>query len=230
MRAVLDLPDPHTIFAGGWRGMEEFRGEGLNITTPSPFVRFSAWRKGSTRRFKVAAAIAGGCFCAVCFVAASGHPVAGWALTGGLLLAFGAGRSSRPGRADETRKRQAQQPARSEESFKEQKHMLQSILDSLSDGVVAANLQGEFILFNPAAEAIVGLGPGGNGPREWAERYGVFLPDASTPYPPERLPLARAMRGESGDGGIQFLRHSGAPHAVLLRLSASPIPAEAGGV
>ncbi|HYS78847.1 MAG TPA: PAS domain-containing protein, partial [Candidatus Dormibacteraeota bacterium] len=218
------MPDPHTIFAGGSRGTQDLRGEGLNITTPSPFVRFSAWRKGSTHRFRVVAAIAGVLLCAADFIVpagrhtrgfspslnrpvlagVSGRSAAGWVLAGGLLLAFacgGAGHSRRTARGPGPR---AERTARSDEEPGQQKQMLQSILDSLSDGVVAANLQGEFILFNPAAEAIVGLGPGGKGPREWAERYGVYLPDATTPYPPAQLPLARAMRGESVDGDIQF--------------------------
>ena len=247
---VLDLTTPRAIFLNGPCGACSFRGEGLNIATPSPSVRSPAWRKGSTRRLGVAAAIAGGLFCAVGLVvqarwhtrdistslarpalaAGAGRSAAGWILAGGVLLALAAGRASRTGRTIETSKRQAERPARSEGALKEEKQLLQSILDSMSDGVVAANLQGEFILFNPAAEAIVGLGPGGKGPQEWTERYGVYLPDATTPYPPERLPLARAIRGESVDGDIQFLRHAGAPDGVWLRVSARPIRDEDGAL
>ncbi len=39
------------------------------------------------------------------------------------------------------------------------KEPLQAILNSLTDGVIIANMDGEFQFYNPAAEKILGLGP-----------------------------------------------------------------------
>ena len=56
--------------------------------------------------------------------------------------------------------------------------MLQSVLDSIGEGLVAADETGKFILWNPAATRIVGLGaenvPPGYGPilRNLSARYG----------------------------------------------------------
>ena len=59
--------------------------------------------------------------------------------------------------------------------------MLQSVLTSMSEGLVVADKNGQFVLWNPAAERIVGLGPENLTPEQWSERYGLYLPDMVTP-------------------------------------------------
>ncbi len=76
---------------------------------------------------------------------------------------------------------------------------LRSIFDSMSDGVVVADQEGRFLEFNPAAARILGLGRRDVPPAEWAREYGLFLPDRESPYPTDRLPLLRAIRGEDVD-------------------------------
>ena len=68
--------------------------------------------------------------------------------------------------------------------------LLQHILDSLADGVVVADLDGRFLLFNPAAERILGMGLVEIQPSQWTSVYGCFRSDMVTPHPPEELPLA----------------------------------------
>ena len=69
----------------------------------------------------------------------------------------------------------------------------------MGDGVIVADETGTFLLFNPAAERILGIGRTDTTLDEWSERYGLYLPDQVTLYPPESLPLARAIRGEEVD-------------------------------
>src|SRR6266700_3219499 len=64
--------------------------------------------------------------------------------------------------------------------------LFQSILDSMGDGLVVADATGHFLLFNPAAERILGIGLVDASPDEWGRIYGVFYPDRVTPYPAER--------------------------------------------
>ena len=52
---------------------------------------------------------------------------------------------------------------------------------------------------------------------------GVYLPDRVTPYAAERLPLMRAIRGESVDQDEQFLRHEKAPQGIWLSVSGRPL-------
>lgn len=73
------------------------------------------------------------------------------------------------------------------------------ILDEMSEGVVVADMLGRFVLWNPAAVRMVGAGPADIGPEKWPEYYHLFLDDRTTPFPYEKLPLLRALRGEEVD-------------------------------
>src|SRR5229473_786240 len=85
-----------------------------------------------------------------------------------------------------------------EEETSRQKDLLQLILGSVTDGVVVADTNGKFLLFNAAAERFVGIGATEATPDKWSQQYGSFLPDGVTLFPPNELPLVRAMRGEIG--------------------------------
>src|SRR5437773_1991662 len=81
----------------------------------------------------------------------------------------------------------------SQNELQNQTRILQSVLDSMSDGVAVADEHGRLVIFNPAGERTIGAGIVRGGPRNWSEHFGLFLPDQATPYPPEELPLARAV-------------------------------------
>jgi PAS domain S-box-containing protein len=76
-------------------------------------------------------------------------------------------------RAEEAQARYTVELAQSREVVGRQKAMLQSILDNMSDGVAVADEHGEFLLFNPAAETILGKGITQGGPAEWSREYGA---------------------------------------------------------
>src|SRR4051812_6710517 len=97
--------------------------------------------------------------------------------------------------------------ARSQEALRANPQLLTVILDSIADGVVVANRRGELVLFNRTAERIVGLGLSDAAVVEWSRHYGCFLPDTVTPYPPQELPLARAVRGEEVRETEVFIRN-----------------------
>jgi PAS domain S-box-containing protein len=109
-----------------------------------------------------------------------------------------------------------------------QRQLLQLILESIADGVVVADSNGKFLLFNAAAEQILGFGATDGAPGLWADRYGTYLPDAKTPYPPDQLPLIRAMRGESVDALELFVRNSKVPDGRLLSFRGGPLRSEGG--
>jgi len=56
--------------------------------------------------------------------------------------------------------------------------------------------EGKIVCFNPTAQRILGLDMLDVGPDDRTQVYGCYLPDTVTPFPPDRLPLARALRGE----------------------------------
>src|SRR5258708_4292069 len=61
------------------------------------------------------------------------------------------------GQAEEL-SRQAEELIRSQQALESQTLMLQSVLDSMEEGLVAADEQGKFIIWNPSATKILGLG------------------------------------------------------------------------
>jgi PAS domain S-box-containing protein len=101
--------------------------------------------------------------------------------------------------------------------------ILQSILKSLGEGVIVADMDGKFLVWNPAAERIIGRGPTADAPEAWQRTYGVYLPDRVTPYPTDELPLIKAIRGISVDSDEQFLRHAGCPDGLWLNVTGRPV-------
>jgi PAS domain S-box-containing protein len=118
--------------------------------------------------------------------------------------------------------RQAEELARSRQSLERETLMLQSVLDSMSEGLVVADENGKFIIWNPAAQRIVGLGAADVPSGEWNKHYGVFLPDTVTPFPPEQNPLLRAIRGEVCSTEM-FLRNAELTDGVWIDSTASPL-------
>jgi PAS domain S-box-containing protein len=118
--------------------------------------------------------------------------------------------------------RYAEELSTSQEALQSQTLMLHSVLDSMSEGLVAADENGKFIIWNPAAEKIVGMGAADVPSGEWNKHYGVFLPDTVTPFPPEQNPLLRAIRGEVCSAEM-FLRNAQLEEGVWIDSSASPL-------
>lgn len=121
-----------------------------------------------------------------------------------------------------------QELSRSEQAVRQQTRILQSILDSLSDGVVVADERGEFILFNPAARRILGLRPACTDSSTWAQAYGLYLPDMVTPYPADSLPLVRAMRGEEVNEAELFVRRPDLAEGIWVSANARPLQTDKG--
>jgi PAS domain S-box-containing protein len=110
-----------------------------------------------------------------------------------------------------------------EEETSRQKELLQLILGSVADGVVVADTNGKFLLFNAAAERFVGIGATDASPDQWSQQYGTFRPDGVTVFPSNELPLVRAMRGESVDPVELFIRNANVPEGRLLSITGGPL-------
>jgi len=63
------------------------------------------------------------------------------------------------------------------ETLIKENETLQAILNSLSEGVIVADKDGNFLYFNPVAENILGIGLQKIDQDEWASVYGTFNPD-----------------------------------------------------
>jgi eukaryotic-like serine/threonine-protein kinase len=120
------------------------------------------------------------------------------------------------------------QRRQAEDALRQQTRILHSILDSMADGVCVADRQGKFILFNRAAERIMGIGLSDAPPEQWSQQYRCYRPDGVTPFPTEDLPLARAIRGEEADGVEILIRNADLPEDPLLSVNGRPFKDEDG--
>src|SRR5262249_12310193 len=115
------------------------------------------------------------------------------------------------------------QRRQAEEALRRQTEILQSILNSMSDGVVVADETGKLILWNRGAEEIMNMPVQQVPPEQWQERYGCYLLDRLTPCPVEQMPLSRAMRGEAVDDAELFICPHQLPECILLSINARPV-------
>ena len=118
---------------------------------------------------------------------------------------------------------QAKELARFDQVLQNQTALLQCVLDSTSEGLVAADENGQFFLWNPAATKIIGMGMATLRTEQWAEHYGLSMPDMVTPFPVEQIPLTLAVRGEESTCTEIFLRNPGRPEGALLETNARPL-------
>jgi PAS domain S-box-containing protein len=112
---------------------------------------------------------------------------------------------------------------KAEEALRRQTEILESILNSMSDGAIVADETGRFLFWNPAAERLMRNRGENVTQAQWQEHYGVYLPDMRTPYPVEQMPMSRAMRGEEVDEDEAFIRHDRLPEGAMLSINARPL-------
>jgi signal transduction histidine kinase/ActR/RegA family two-component response regulator len=106
-----------------------------------------------------------------------------------------------------------------EQDLERQTVLLESIVNNLNDGIIVADEHGNFLVFNPAARSMVGVGPKDSASEE---EQGLMLSDMKTPCPVDEHPVVRAIRGEEfNDVELyirdQFISCSGRPLQGPLR-------------
>ena len=97
-----------------------------------------------------------------------------------------------------------------------EKKFLETLLDNLSDGIVACDSHGVLTLFNRATQEFHGLPQQPIPADEWAEHYDLYYADGETPMSREDIPLFRALQGESvRDLEIMIIPKRGQPRTLL---------------
>jgi PAS domain S-box-containing protein len=129
--------------------------------------------------------------------------------------------------AQEVQAWQEVQRRQAEEALRRQTEILQSILDNMGESLVVVDARGELLLANPAAGRMLGV-RAADATFEEGLRGAAFLPDGVTPYPPDRLPLARALRGESVDDAELFVVPPGESAGRYVSANARPLRDAAG--
>ena len=103
-----------------------------------------------------------------------------------------------------------------------QQELNKLLLDTVSEGVVACDENGELILFNETAREWHGMDPRKIPPAEWAHHYCLYDADGLTPLNEPEIPLIRAFHGEQvTNAGMTITRSGHAPRHILA--SGGPI-------
>jgi len=86
-----------------------------------------------------------------------------------------------------------------------------TLLDTLEDGVVVCDAEGNIICFNRAAREWHGKDAAPTRPGDWASQYGLFEPDGVTPMAMDRIALAQALSGRHARGVPMAILAEGRP-------------------
>lgn len=119
--------------------------------------------------------------------------------------------------------REVEERKRAVDALEEKNRVWQSILASIADGVCVCDTEGRFIVFNPAAEQILGRGSISERSDAWTKHYGLFLADAETPIPERQLPMVRALRGEDVREEEVYVSHDDLAAPRWLSVNARPV-------
>ena len=113
---------------------------------------------------------------------------------------------------------------RADDELHHRTELMETVLDSIADGVIAADRNGEYLVYNRSAVQIIGPGIPGMDLNQRPVRYGLYYPDGETLCPYDQLPLTRALRNsESVDDFDLVVRNEHRPDGVRIRVSGRPL-------
>lgn len=218
---ILAEPMADVLRDSGWLRQQSLVGMGLLLALAVLLIVVMVRRITRSLRAlaRAAGAIAGGHYRIVL------PPVDGGEV-GQLMLAFrsmaGKVESREEALAELTRDLERRVEDRTAE-LSRQHAMQQLILDNIADGVVVADGDGRFLLWNQKAEQIVGSGPNEVQPEHWSRQFGVFRDEGGEPVPAEELPLLRAIHGEPSDNVELYLRNPRREAGRWAQITARPL-------
>jgi len=109
----------------------------------------------------------------------------------------------------------------SEEKSREKSRLLHSILDSMNDGVVVTNMQGEFLLINPNAKRLLGVDAWDVKLSNWIRRSGI-TGERGVALARTEDPLLLATQGEE-PGEIEVIVNNEVRKDTRVTLKATPL-------
>lgn len=106
--------------------------------------------------------------------------------------------------------------------------LLDLILNSMNEGVIAADTEGRFLLFNATARTLFNGAPDpGMRVEDWRRGHQLLMLDGKTAYAQSERPLSQAARGITIDNWDVVFRRADAEDRIL-RLSTRPLRDAAG--
>lgn len=101
--------------------------------------------------------------------------------------------------------------------------VLGATIDGIPDPVAVVDENGSFTHFNTAAELFLGPARDAGTLDRWRSTDTLYRADKVTPFTPDEIPLARALRGEAIDAEEMFVRAPGEDDGRWLVVSVKPI-------
>ncbi len=116
-------------------------------------------------------------------------------------------------------------------SLEQQRMPSRKVFEAIPLAIISVDWKGQIQYMNQAAKSVLGEPEGSIKLEEWPQRFGLYLDDGLIPYPAEKLPLIRALRGEIvGEAEEIILRKQGDPKGIWISLSAETLRDENGNI
>lgn len=112
---------------------------------------------------------------------------------------------------------------RTKASLEQQTGLFHMVLNSMSEGVVACDAQGNLILINKSARAILRVSEAITTLDQLNASFSWLRPDGLHPCPPEERPLARALKGERVIDFDMLLHVAGRDYPQVVSSSSVPL-------
>ncbi len=111
-----------------------------------------------------------------------------------------------------------------------ERELMRVVLDNINIGVVACDAQGRFTISNKVVRGLSKVGTAGGPTTIHNVVMPVYEADGVTPVPPERQPLARALRGEVTRDEQRATYVPGVAEPIWLSANSSPLRDSSGRI
>lgn len=112
---------------------------------------------------------------------------------------------------------------RAEEALASTERWVLDAVAGISDALLVVDETGRLVYRNPAAERLAGVTDLPADWAAWSDRFGIFLPDEKSAFPPDQLPLVRALRGENVRDVGMYLRNPAVPEGIHILVSTTAL-------
>ena len=107
----------------------------------------------------------------------------------------------------------------------------QKLFDAIPLAIVSVDWNGRIQYMNKAARSLLGEPDKNLKLEQWPEKFGLFLDDGNIPFPEQKLPILRALRGEPVDDSEEIvLLRDGDKNANWISMSAEILRDENGNI
>jgi PAS domain S-box-containing protein len=107
----------------------------------------------------------------------------------------------------------------------------QKLFDAIPLAIVSVDWEGHIQYMNKAAKSLLGESSERFKLEEWPQKFGLLLDDGILPFPESKLPLIRALRGETGENAEEMiLRRDGNENGIWISMSAETLRDENGNI